>query len=196
MSNLPLRRASLCIFLVSCAAPAQVLTLPGTTDRFGNMQSLDQIQLTQMNFDIFLVNSRDPHLTNVQTPDDSISKLDLKAPGKARHEYQQGYLLLMRNNPQGAIDHLTKSLAIYPQFVAAHNALGSAYLNLSQNELAQGEFDTVAGLVMKQFGRMPRRGESVTLGEFEFRVLRTDRRRIDSLRVTIPPKFEPAARAE
>jgi magnesium and cobalt transporter len=49
--------------------------------------------------------------------------------------------------------------------------------------LPEGEFDTVAGLVMKQFGRMPRRGESVTLGEFEFRVLRTDRRRIDSLRV-------------
>ena len=51
-------------------------------------------------------------------------------------------------------------------------------------ELPDDEFDTVAGLVMKQFGRMPRRGETVTLGEFEFRVLRTDRRRIDSLRVT------------
>jgi magnesium and cobalt transporter len=63
-------------------------------------------------------------------------------------------------------------------------------------ELPAGEFDTVAGLVMKQFGRMPRRGESVTLGEFEFRVLRTDRRRIDSLRVTIPSKFEPTARTE
>ena len=62
--------------------------------------------------------------------------------------------------------------------------------------LPEGEFDTVAGLVMKQFGRMPRRGESVTLGEFEFRVLRTDRRRIDSLRVTIPSKFEPAAQSE
>jgi magnesium and cobalt transporter len=59
--------------------------------------------------------------------------------------------------------------------------------------LPLGQFDTVAGLVMKQFGRMPRRGESTTLGEFEFRVLRTDRRRIDSLRVTIPAKFEPAA---
>jgi magnesium and cobalt transporter len=59
--------------------------------------------------------------------------------------------------------------------------------------LPEGEFDTVAGLVMKQFGRMPRRGESTTVGEFEFRVLRTDRRRIDSLRVTIPAKFEPAA---
>ncbi|HEY1723786.1 MAG TPA: transporter associated domain-containing protein [Steroidobacteraceae bacterium] len=63
-------------------------------------------------------------------------------------------------------------------------------------ELPESEFDTMAGLVMKQFGRMPRRGESVTLGEFEFRVLRTDRRRIDSLRVTIPTKFEPAARTE
>jgi magnesium and cobalt transporter len=59
--------------------------------------------------------------------------------------------------------------------------------------LPEGEFDTVAGLVMKQFGRMPRRGESINVGEFEFRVLRTDRRRIDSLRVTIPAKFEPAA---
>jgi magnesium and cobalt transporter len=62
--------------------------------------------------------------------------------------------------------------------------------------LPAGEFDTVAGLVMKQFGRMPRRGESVTLGELEFRVLRTDRRRIDSLRVTVPAKFEPAAQGE
>ena len=62
--------------------------------------------------------------------------------------------------------------------------------------LPEGEFDTVAGLVMKQFGRMPRRGESVTLGEFEFRVLRTDRRRIDSLRVTVPSKFEPVAQSE
>ncbi len=64
------------------------------------------------------------------------------------------------------------------------------------SELPEGEFDTVAGLVMKQLGRMPRRGESVMLGEFEFRVLRTDRRRIDSLRVTIPPQFHSAAPAE
>ena len=46
------------------------------------------------------------------------------------------------------------------------------------------EFDTVAGLVMQQLGRVPRRGEAVMLGGFEFRVLRTDRRRIESLRVT------------
>jgi magnesium and cobalt transporter len=65
-----------------------------------------------------------------------------------------------------------------------------------RTELPEGEFDTVAGLVMKQFGRMPRRGESVTLNEFEFRITRGDRRRIDSLRVTIPARFEPVAPAE
>jgi Mg2+/Co2+ transporter CorC len=43
---------------------------------------------------------------------------------------------------------------------------------------------------------MPRRGESVALGEFEFRVARADRRRIDMLRVTIPAKFEPVAPTE
>ncbi len=63
-------------------------------------------------------------------------------------------------------------------------------------ELPEEEFDTVAGLVMKQLGRMPRRGESVMLGAFEFRVMRTDRRRIDALRVTIPPQFHSAAPAE
>ena len=54
------------------------------------------------------------------------------------------------------------------------------------------EFDTVAGLVMQQLGRVPRRGETVTIGAYEFRVLRTDRRRIDSLRVT-PARAAPSA---
>ena len=54
-------------------------------------------------------------------------------------------------------------------------------------ELADGEFDTIAGVVMRQFGRVPRRGESTQVAGLEFRVLRTDRRRIDSLRVTLPP---------
>jgi magnesium and cobalt transporter len=57
-------------------------------------------------------------------------------------------------------------------------------------------FDTVAGLVMKQLGRLPRRGESLSIDGFEFRVLRADRRRIDTLRVVaprdvLPPPDEP-----
>jgi magnesium and cobalt transporter len=46
--------------------------------------------------------------------------------------------------------------------------------------------DTIAGLVMKQLGRLPRRGESASIDGFEFRVLRADRRRIDALRVASP----------
>jgi len=64
-------------------------------------------------------------------------------------------------------------------------------------ELGHEEFDTIAGLVMRQFGRVPRRGESAQIAGMEFRVLRTDRRRIDSLRVTLAPTApEPRAAAE
>jgi magnesium and cobalt transporter len=57
--------------------------------------------------------------------------------------------------------------------------------------LPDDEFDTIAGLVMKQLGRLPRRGEIVTLEGFEFRVVRADRRRIDSLRVICPKGVTP-----
>jgi magnesium and cobalt transporter len=57
-------------------------------------------------------------------------------------------------------------------------------------------FDTVAGLIMKQLGRLPRRGESATIDGFEFRVMRADRRRIDALRVLAPAdKVLPETRA-
>jgi magnesium and cobalt transporter len=52
-------------------------------------------------------------------------------------------------------------------------------------------FDTVAGLLMQQFGRMPRRGEATTIDGFEFRVTRADRRRIDALRVLAPRDVVP-----
>jgi magnesium and cobalt transporter len=48
------------------------------------------------------------------------------------------------------------------------------------------EYDTIGGLVMREFGRLPRRGETVTMDGLEFKVLRADRRRIDQLRVTTP----------
>ena len=52
-------------------------------------------------------------------------------------------------------------------------------------------FDTIGGLVMHQFGRLPKRGESVTIDGFDFKVLRSDRRRIDLLRVVSPPDLVP-----
>ena len=54
------------------------------------------------------------------------------------------------------------------------------------------DFDTVGGLVAHAFGRVPRRGDSVRLEDFEFRVLRADRRRIDLLKVLAPRDVRPA----
>jgi magnesium and cobalt transporter len=56
------------------------------------------------------------------------------------------------------------------------------------------EFDTIGGLAINLLGRLPRRGESFDLGGMEFKVLRADRRRLDTLRVItrkdIVPKEE------
>jgi len=60
-----------------------------------------------------------------------------------------------------------------------------------QTELSDDEFDTVAGLVMKQLGRLPRRGETLQLADCELKVMRFDRRRIDSLRLTAPRDIVP-----
>ena len=50
-------------------------------------------------------------------------------------------------------------------------------------ELGGEEYDTIGGLVMHELGRLPRRGEKVNFGGFEFAVIRADKRRIDALQV-------------
>lgn len=46
------------------------------------------------------------------------------------------------------------------------------------------DYETIGGLVMRGFGRLPRRGESIVLEGFMFRVVQADRRRIHRLEVT------------
>ena len=50
-------------------------------------------------------------------------------------------------------------------------------------ELGDEEYDTIGGLVMHELGRLPRRGEVVNFGGFQFAVTKADKRRIDSLHV-------------
>ncbi len=52
------------------------------------------------------------------------------------------------------------------------------------------EFDTIGGLVLHELGRMPRRGEAIEIGGIELKVVRADRRRIETLRVTTPRDLE------
>jgi magnesium and cobalt transporter len=53
------------------------------------------------------------------------------------------------------------------------------------------DYDTVGGLVVSRFGRLPKRGEQTVIDEWLFRVLRADSRRVHLLHV----ERRPAARA-
>jgi magnesium and cobalt transporter len=50
-------------------------------------------------------------------------------------------------------------------------------------ELDEQDFDTVGGLVLKAFGHLPARGETVELGGLRFKVLNADSRRLRLLQV-------------
>jgi magnesium and cobalt transporter len=50
-------------------------------------------------------------------------------------------------------------------------------------ELSDADYDTIGGLVLNKFGRLPKRGESVVVGTFKFTVLRADSRRLYTLLV-------------
>ena len=56
---------------------------------------------------------------------------------------------------------------------------------------ADEEFDTVAGLVTRHFGHLPKRGESVSFDGFRFVILRADSRRIHSLQIERIPQLRP-----
>jgi magnesium and cobalt transporter len=50
------------------------------------------------------------------------------------------------------------------------------------------EFDTIGGLVTHAFGHLPKRGETVTLSQLRFKVLRADSRRVQLLELSVSAK--------
>jgi magnesium and cobalt transporter len=62
------------------------------------------------------------------------------------------------------------------------------------SQLSDDAVDTVGGLVVHAFGRLPKRGDAVTIGDFRFRIVRADSRRVHTLQVerTAPPAASPA----
>jgi len=48
------------------------------------------------------------------------------------------------------------------------------------------EYDTVGGLVISHFGRVPKRGENIAIGGLKFQVMRADSRRVHTLLVQKP----------
>lgn len=52
-------------------------------------------------------------------------------------------------------------------------------------KIAEGDYDTLGGLLIKEFGRLPKRGEVVSVDGFRFKVLRADSRRIYLVQITV-----------
>ena len=50
-------------------------------------------------------------------------------------------------------------------------------------EYSDEDYDTVGGLVVSRFGRLPKRGERITIDQFNFKVVNADSRRLHSLLV-------------
>jgi magnesium and cobalt transporter len=71
--------------------------------------------------------------------------------------------------------------------VKAQTEIGDFNLAMGAS-FADDEFDTVGGLVTHAFGRVPKRGEVVEIGDLRFQVLRADSRRVHSLRVERVPQ--------
>lgn len=51
------------------------------------------------------------------------------------------------------------------------------------SQLSEEEFDTIGGIVLNDFGHLPRRGEVTTIDDLQFKVLHSDNRRIHLLEV-------------
>ncbi len=48
------------------------------------------------------------------------------------------------------------------------------------------QYDTVGGLIISRFGRVPKRGEQIVIDDFKFQVMRADSRRVHTLLVQKP----------
>src|SRR3990167_120137 len=51
-------------------------------------------------------------------------------------------------------------------------------------EFGEDEYDTIGGIVLGQFGRLPKRDESVNIGKYNFTILNADNRAIRLLKVS------------
>ena len=48
-------------------------------------------------------------------------------------------------------------------------------------KFSDDSYDTIGGIVMANFGYLPKRGEAITIDEFEFKIINADARRINLL---------------
>lgn len=95
--------------------------------------------------------------------------------GEIRGEHEQGPIVRR-------LDALTVAVPGSMRLEELRERMGVA--------LPEGDYDTVAGLILERLGRVPQAGETVSLGRYRLEVLSADRRRIEqvALRSERPPR--------
>jgi len=61
-----------------------------------------------------------------------------------------------------------------------------------ESKLTHDKFETIAGLVIFELGHVPERGEEVTIGEFHFKIVSANSRRVNSMQVSLLSEHEMA----
>lgn len=84
------------------------------------------------------------------------------------HDFDESASILKLNEDEYTVKALTEIEEFNEYF-------GTSY--------SDEEFDTIGGLIMNSFGHVPKRGELVELGEWQFKVMRADKRRVHLLKV-------------
>jgi CBS domain containing-hemolysin-like protein len=57
-------------------------------------------------------------------------------------------------------------------------------------ENAKGESETLGGMLIELFGRIPSTGEAIQFGEFEFKVQSVDTKRIKKVKITLQEELK------
>ncbi|MFW5449972.1 MAG: HlyC/CorC family transporter [Methylophagaceae bacterium] len=91
------------------------------------------------------------------------------------HDIDDDAPILKRNDST----HIIKALTAVEDF--------NEYFDL---EWSDDDFDTVGGYVVNQFGHLPERDEKVSIGQYQFTVIRADNRRVHLLEMTVLSKTE------
>jgi tetratricopeptide (TPR) repeat protein len=75
-----------------------------------------------------------------------VSVSELLVPEKASKEVQRSEKSLRSGDVRGSAEHLEKAIQIYPDYLQAHNLLGTRYMSLGEYPQAVAEFQKAAAI--------------------------------------------------
>jgi tetratricopeptide (TPR) repeat protein len=125
----------------------------------------------------------------------AVSALDLDAPNNAIEQFNRASTLLKEQKSQEAVKYLQKAISDYPKFVAAHMALGRAFVDLDENDQAKGEFEAAEKIDPKFAGSFLNLGR-LAISANDFATAESELEKAENLRPKDPKILSTLAFAE